>query len=125
MSEKKDNTIFAKNLKYLIKQKGTNQKKVCEDLNIQQTTFCDYYNGKSYPRPLNLRKISDYFNVRVDELVYKDLTLNKKVFTESSFIEFFNTYREELTEEQLKTLRQIIILFAEKEELLITWSKKI
>lgn len=27
MSKKKDNTIFAKNLKYLIKQKGTNQKK--------------------------------------------------------------------------------------------------
>lgn len=30
MSKKKDNTIFAKNLKYLIEQKGINQKKYVE-----------------------------------------------------------------------------------------------
>lgn len=125
MSKKKDNTIFAKNLKYLIEQKGINQKKVCEDLNIQQTTFCDYYNGKSYPRPLNLRKISDYFNVRVDELVYKDLTLNKKVFNCSSVNSSLYILKKSKNEDSVKTLRQIIILFAEKEELLITWSKKI
>lgn len=125
MSKKKDATIFTKNLKYLIEQKGINQKIICKYLDIKQATFCDYYNGRTYPRPLNLKKIADYFNIRIDELVYKDLTLNKKVFTESSFLEFFNRHREELTKEQLKTLRQIIILFAEKEELLITWSKKI
>lgn len=125
MRKKKDNTIFAKNLKYLIKQKGTNQKKVCEDLNIQQTTFCDYYNGRTYPRPTNLKKISDYFNVRIDELVYQDLMLNTGILTEDPFLELISRYSKDLTEEQLKTLEQIIILLIRKEEISITWSKKI
>lgn len=51
--------------------------------------------------------------------------LNTGILTEDPFLELISRYSKDLTEEQLKTLEQIIILLIRKEEIFITWSKKI
>lgn len=55
-------------IKQLLKQKGINQKHLAIDLDLSQPTISDWINGKKEPTPENLKKLSDYFHVSVDEI---------------------------------------------------------
>lgn len=59
-------------IKQLLKQKGINQKHLAIDLGLSQPTISDWINGKKEPTPENLKKLSDYFHVSVDEIEMDD-----------------------------------------------------
>lgn len=90
--------IFATNLKRLMEQKGVSASMVCADLNIPNTTFSDWCNGKSYPRIKKIEKLAEYFNVPRYKLTEKQDTKQssldvRKLFAgvgSMSFDEYFN-----------------------------------
>lgn len=54
---------IAKNIKLLMDIYDKSRKEVCEDLDIRYTTFCDWYNGKVYPKLDNLESMAYYFRI--------------------------------------------------------------
>lgn len=62
------------NIKYLRKGKGLTQIELGELFSITGTQVSAYESGKSAPSFEGLLKLSEYFNVSLDDLVYKDLT---------------------------------------------------
>ncbi|SFO17344.1 hypothetical protein SAMN04487831_11086 [Pseudobutyrivibrio sp. UC1225] len=63
------NIIVSNNLKYLLKIHGVSRKKVCNDLGIKYTTFCDWVNGRIVPKYQNLEKLGDYFGIETIEFL--------------------------------------------------------
>lgn len=65
------------NLKELRKQKKVGQKDISQALGIAVTTYSGYETGSSRPDIPMLIKLSQYFNVSIDELVSNPNTLSK------------------------------------------------
>jgi transcriptional regulator with XRE-family HTH domain len=62
-------------------QKDFKQEQIAYDLDIAQSTYCDWENDISTPKRDNLLKLADYYNVNVNDLeeeVYKIKINNKK-----------------------------------------------
>ena len=51
------------NIKYLLEVEDKPRKKVCSDLGIKYTTFCDWVNGKTAPGYHVLERLGEYFNI--------------------------------------------------------------
>lgn len=61
--------------------KNCKQEQVAYDLEISQSTYCDWENNISTPKRDNLLKLAEYFNVEVSQLeeeVYRIKINNKK-----------------------------------------------
>ena len=58
-----------KGLREIRKKKGYSQLKVAMDLNISREALSYYENGKRSPDLEMLVKMSEYFNVSIDELL--------------------------------------------------------
>jgi transcriptional regulator with XRE-family HTH domain len=61
------------NLKFLRKNKKLSQGSIAEKLGISRPTWSDYEKGKSEPVASMLKKISDYFEIGMDDMLSKDL----------------------------------------------------
>ena len=62
---------FGKHLKELRESKGLLQRELAEKLDIKQNSLSSYENGKRYPEMFTLLKIAEFFNISLDDLVYK------------------------------------------------------
>lgn len=61
--------MLGKQLKFLRDLKHLSQQEVCKALNIEQSTLANYENDKRIPKIDILIKLSNYYNVSVDELL--------------------------------------------------------
>lgn len=50
-------------------EKGVKDADVAREANITKSTFSDWKNGRSMPKPDKLSRIAEYFNVPVDYLM--------------------------------------------------------
>ncbi len=69
--------MFSDNLKYLRTQKGLSQEETGNELGLKRSTYRDYENGSNEPNLAVLQTIADYFNVGIDDLIRKDLSIVK------------------------------------------------
>jgi len=69
--------MLAQNLKYLRTKFNISQQTLSETFDIPRTTLGDYERGKTEPSIGTLIKLSDYFQLPVDDLVRKDLSLEE------------------------------------------------
>lgn len=53
----------------LMRERGTNAKRVCEELDMSNSAFTDWKNGKAKPGVVALSKLAEYFNVSLDFLI--------------------------------------------------------
>lgn len=67
--------MLGPNLKYLRKQKKRSQEEVAKAIEISRSTLADYENEKSEPIGSVLKKFSDFFGVRIDELLTTNLSM--------------------------------------------------
>ena len=70
--DKKENAVFARNLRYYVELSGKEQKDICFDLDIAEPSFSGYINGQNFPRLKTAQAIADYFGVRLADLVTDD-----------------------------------------------------
>lgn len=70
-------TILAKNIKKLRLFKSMNQTEFAELFDLKRSSIGAYEEGRAEPRLEALIKISDYFNLTIDDIVKGELTVNK------------------------------------------------
>ena len=71
-------SLFAKNLRFLRKQKGLNQEEISGLFNKRANTVGNWENGKSEPSIGELIRLADFFKVGLQQLLHSDL--QKKAF---------------------------------------------
>lgn len=70
---------FRKNLLYLRTNKSMTLKQITGELGFSGPQWNNYELGLSYPKFLDLIKISQYFNISESDLIHKDLALNQAI----------------------------------------------
>lgn len=61
--------IFSKNLSRYVKESGKTQMEIAKAVGISRGTFCDYVKGRAYPRMDKVQKLSEYFGIKISDLV--------------------------------------------------------
>ena len=87
MTDEEQRKIFADNLKRYLK--NTEQIKVCADLDIKTSTFNQWVKGKAIPRVSEIRKLADYFNIGVSDLVNAPVDIEKASYEEKEIIRMY------------------------------------
>lgn len=67
-------SLINNNIKYLRKEKGWTQQDLADELGVKRPQIGSYEEGRADPRIQTLVKLSDLFNVSVDDLLGKDLS---------------------------------------------------
>lgn len=73
------NEKFGGKLRALRENKGMSQSDLADQLNVSRQAVYKWESNKGYPDIENLIRISDIFNVTIDELIRKDETLQNKI----------------------------------------------
>jgi len=77
------------NIRYLRKLKGLKQRELAEKLNVKAHSICQYEIGTNAPTIDNLVKLSDLFNVSIEQFVRIDLSDEmKKIKTKDELTAF-------------------------------------
>lgn len=69
--------MIGRNLKYLRKKNNLSQQSFSEVLSIPRTTLGDYEREKTEPNISTLLEIANYFDIKVDQLIGEDLSLEE------------------------------------------------
>ena len=67
--------MLAKNIKYLRKKHKISQQELADAFELPRTTLGDYERGKSEPNVQMLIRLAEKFEISVDDLIQKDLSL--------------------------------------------------
>ena len=62
-------TIFARNLRKYMDEKGKSRKDICHDLGFRYSTFTDWCNGVKYPRIDKIEILANYFGIEKSDLI--------------------------------------------------------
>ncbi len=95
---------FAKNLKYLRKQKHIDQQTMAKDLGIAQSTISCWEKGIRTPDLDMIVKINKYLNIRTN-FITEDLTKTNQT---NELIELLNNNINQLTQEEQQQIKSII-----------------
>ncbi len=102
---------FIKNLDYLLEKKEMKKSDLAREINVAPSTISAWYSGKYEKVSLQvLKKLSNYFNVTMDELVNDDLSnsneikliYSSKYFTKEelisidNFVKLIDSYKEKI-----------------------------
>ncbi|UKN01915.1 helix-turn-helix domain-containing protein [Paracrocinitomix mangrovi] len=72
-----DKTIIAKNFKKLRLFKSMNQSEFADLFGITRSSVGSYEEGRAEPKLDTLLKVADYFKLKVDDIIRKELTVNQ------------------------------------------------
>ena len=62
---------FAENLARIQAERGVTNYRIAKEIDVNQTSIVNWKNGTK-PHPRNVKRLADYFNVSVDELLAGD-----------------------------------------------------
>ncbi|HYC30505.1 MAG TPA: helix-turn-helix transcriptional regulator, partial [Chitinophagaceae bacterium] len=65
--------FFGKNLRYLREKQQLTQVEIAPLIGFTKATWSNYENGASQPAMDGLIKISNYFGITLDELIFSDI----------------------------------------------------
>ncbi|WP_168120886.1 helix-turn-helix transcriptional regulator [Paenibacillus sp. HB172176] len=80
--------IFAEKLKSERNKKGWSQEELAEKLFVSRQSVSKWENGQNYPSIEIIIKLSDLFEVSIDELLRSDKELTNKVIEESKHLAY-------------------------------------
>ena len=61
--------LIIQRINELLKSEGLNQSKLANGIGVNQSTVCNWLNGKKEPSLESLWKLADFFDVSVDYLI--------------------------------------------------------
>lgn len=61
--------LIIQRINELLKSEGLNQSKLANGIGVNQSTICNWLNGKKEPSIESLWKLADFFDVSVDYLI--------------------------------------------------------
>ena len=102
------NNYFANNLKHLRKQTGMTQDELAKKMNKDYSTIGKWELGQRNPAMIDMIKLSDIFNVPVQDMVEKDLMSNDNNNDLSELDILFSKHKDKLTEGDEAIIKAII-----------------
>lgn len=110
---------FGENLRYLRKERNLKQAQIKAATGFSSTAWNNYENNVSYPKFLDLVKISEFFNISESDLIHKDLsstaaeprTEYQKPASKKEFEEVFQAaadFMEKQYQRELKRLERLL-----------------
>lgn len=64
-----DKKVVSRNIARLVSQTGKSRKEICAEMGIGYSTFSEWANGRSYPRPDKIEMLAQYFGVNKSDLI--------------------------------------------------------
>lgn len=101
--------IFSINLKRYMQENNKSRKDVSEALGVSYYTFCDWVNGKKYPRMDKVEMLANYFGILKSDLIedkQKQPAQGELSYKKREFIKKV----EAMSEAQIEKLEQILSL---------------
>ncbi|MEE3484512.1 MAG: helix-turn-helix transcriptional regulator [Bacteroidales bacterium] len=94
-SDQEQRGIIADNLTRFISLSQKDQKDVAIDLDINPPTFNQWVNGKAIPNISTLRKVAEYFNVGLSDIIdkYTDSDSNHNINPTTYELKMISAYR--------------------------------
>lgn len=113
--------ILQDNLNKLLRQKGKSQRELADAIEESAQVVNTWFQGKSFPRIAKLKKLADYFDTTIPELLKpmeKDISHARRILEEISPIEYqiLKNYRQLSETEQNMILRMLGIEEKKDEE---------
>ncbi len=109
-------SILARNLRKLRSFKNLNQTEFAELFELNRPTIGSYEEGRSELKLATLQRIAQYFNLTIDDLFSKELTVNQIAGFDTSVLrkkqEAISDDRLELLEKRLASIEAAIRLLA-------------
>ena len=102
----KKNIFLSSNLRFLRMVKGKTQQEVADYCDKANTAISNWEKGIREPDALDLAKLSDFFNVPIDDLMLKDLRIKGDTFDELEIL--FDKHKDILTEDDKEYIKFII-----------------
>jgi transcriptional regulator with XRE-family HTH domain len=82
----RDDVKFAKNLKRLTKEKGLKITTLASKARINISTLHNYFNGVIPSHIISIKRIADYFDITIDQLLFE--MIDKEKIEESEELTF-------------------------------------
>jgi transcriptional regulator with XRE-family HTH domain len=100
--------FFNKNLKFIRQQKGISQKELADALRLDRSTISRWENDEMDITVSNAIQISNYFNIPIEDLTSKDLSISNdyKKFDELELL--FDKNKDILTDDDKEYMKFII-----------------
>lgn len=109
-------SILARNLRKLRSFKNLNQTEFAELFELNRPTIGSYEEGRSEPKLATLQRIAQYFNLTMDDLFSKELTVNQIAGFDNSILkkksDSIADDRFELLEKRIASIEASIRLLA-------------
>ena len=112
------NSILSKNIKKLRLFKNMNQTQFAEIFGIKRASIGAYEEGRAEPKLETLLKFSNYFKLKLDDLIVKELTVNQIAKFDEAYSKA-NSEPEINISKEFKSLKLKISKLEEKIDLLI------
>lgn len=100
------NIYLSSNLKFLRTIKGKTQQEVADYCDKANTAISNWEKGIREPDAVDLAKLSNFFNIPIDDLMLKDLRVSEKPLDELDIL--FSKHKDILTDEDKEYMRFII-----------------
>ena len=99
--------FFNKNLKYIRQKKNLSQQELADKLNLDRSTISRWENDEMDVTIGNAIKISNFFNVPMEDFTGKDLSIEEnQTFDETELL--FNKYKDHLTDKDKMIIKTIL-----------------
>lgn len=101
--------IFSRNLRRYISQSGKTQKEIAKAVGVGQSTFCDWVNGRIYPRMNKVQLLAEYFGIKKSDLV-EDVNFSKTEISDKQqkLIDLFQQVPDEKKDHLLNVIQAVI-----------------
>lgn len=100
---------FAENLRFLRKQKNLSQDYIAEIFNYKNyTTIQKWETGKAEPDLEIVHKLAKFFNVSMDDLVNKDLSIAENQIHSSATVQNFAANLGKVIKEENESLLRVL-----------------
>ena len=94
---------FSEKLKELRKARGMTQREVAEKIDVSISMYSKYEQGLNYPSEVTLLSLTNFFNVSINEFIFKDSSTDTKLINAS----LSNIIKEFKNEENDKEIEQL------------------
>jgi transcriptional regulator with XRE-family HTH domain len=96
--------FISKNLKALRKRLKKSQEEVAQELNMHRSTYSGYENEVATPNIENLLIFSKYYQISIDDLIQKDLS----ILTANEWERFSNEWKTQAKGSNLRVLTSVV-----------------
>lgn len=108
METEKEKTYISTNLKYLRNLKGKSLNDVANICDKTDVAVHYWENGTREPSAVDIAKLSNYFDISVDDLLNKDLRIKENYITQAKLDVLYSKTKDILSDDDRATIEFIM-----------------